>query len=1802
MRKEALRLFGPKKDAAQNGVTEAGELPPLHTVLFDIFDEFTAVVTARTFWKKLIALSGDPSLISAVSTKLASVVLDVLAVQTTEFEEIGNTERHTFLKDLLQSGWRELLVKESEIVARFSVPSAALILNVPEANLSRSYRLSISKHFFTLPEFNLLREESEGFSKLISFLLSANLASQGDTFASTINNIVGAFSLHPNRVLDLVLSASGFHLDKYFDVNKNCATFEAYSQSVSPILSYLKTPPKSHIYSLLAFNMKPKTPAATSTAVASSATATSSASSSSASKSDDVAMSLSLTTCRILAMLLRFGILDQTAVLDLITIADPKPKKEAIEKLPEAEGDEDDLVLPPEPKPVNEVFLASSRLQLLAALLEIPDADPLALLEDSSIYASLIEELSEPRLFGVHRIASVFAGRLSAHFAPVYAAFSPSNWLHNLASPAPSFDELAQSLFRALPILLNMGETVSAQLHHVLCTLCSVLVGGIISLEQRKDDSDKHGSDLRLMRLPSLIENSSPELRSRVYRAVEELIEKVLLPSFACISVNADSMWNLLSKWPFGTRYRWYHSWARMPQQQAYPSLKAVVTDSRNKIKAMMKRMTDDSIKETGRPLCKNVNKFPPAAADLIGSLNFSNFVQPLAESMRYLTDISLDVLVYGLMDASVNMAAVNPTPHFLNIATFISVIFKIYYERVDIVPLLDIIEQLMRRSKLAGASFFTTLLSKMGCTDILEDTLSPNIIMRHSFPSLHKLASAAVVSKENSRSSIVPLRDRLWQSNSWLPLYILTLQLKSQYAYHAEFKDVSRISNPFDTVHQLALQLAEFTSHIFHKYSSQIHTDLLMSAGQIVQEYGLAHGEVLHLFRPILHLIYADVAQLIGSTSPMITGSSASEMDVDKTSVPKLRLADDLEFSRAGHAKTLLFFPLEDSLRAAFDAVSPSSDPDDEYAPRKTSLESLAHVFPLSASFLSTFWGLRLIDVECNESIYKQSIVKQTQEQQNSAFASASATKDKSHEISASAIQKDLDSHFEHVSAVTERLKSSCAQDGSKAWFLDIAAQLRSNPAPKIDAASNEKIASELDNLGETEKKRIVTNAVLQHCIIPRAMISAEDAIFCASFIRTLHHINPPLWDTDIFMDLFFSTMPLMMTSTSTNESSRFGRLASGILGLLTSWRDFDTWFNDLGGREIALPEPSTLGELTLANEGVGMNVDEAPSGTAGEEAPTDGHVGTPHENGDHADPSAMDVTEAAQATDSTVTKSEPVSPIRAAHQLVCEKSLNWELQVVEHITKSVESRDKWTQRAVLFFLKEVNTVFPSCQRYLELVGHTMKKFATSGGVEDVKPLLNSYLNLLENRQRTITPHEEFSAQYPGFVFPDAPPAIARPSMSVGGGDDASDTQTQSREETPALTPSLELSRETARDTTHTPPPTASSQQADSTASSRRGRGSRTKRFEDTPLPAPVAKSSTPAPETSSTSIAPRDDHRPSSSAHRSERDEPRGGDRRDRDVRGHNGPPDDFRGTNGSRGGRDFRDGPRDDYDERLRRGDKRWDGPERLPERLPPRGNDRAPERAPDRPSDRPSDRASDRPSDRPSDRGSSERGSDRPFERNDRGPERGSDRGDRNDRGPSDRGSDRGPERGSDRVERRGGDREMDRGNERGGGPSERFDRGGPSDRLPERGERGNDRNDRGSDRGERGPDRERGSDRSFDRGPDRPGLDRSDRAPSDSRNLDRGPDRGPDRGGDRFADDRDRGGFQRGSDSRDQHHDDNRGSKKRGRGSEPEPPPPGPEKRAKLAEPSSSNNDARQRPSEAPRDEVPLPPRGRGRRK
>jgi hypothetical protein len=1425
------------------------KMPSLHELVYEIFDELTSVVVAKGFWKKLSAVSGEPTLLASISAKLGSVVLDVLVVQETEAAEVGNAKRHTFLTDLMKAGLKEYLVKNVDIVWRFSISSAAVILGIPEPNLSRVHRVATSKHFFTLPNHNLLREESEGYSKLISVLLTTDFEQQPTSLTHTLTQLIGAYALHPTRVLDLVLSASGYHLDRFFDAAHSQPSFSDYVRTLAPIRAYLETQDRSHIYTLLAFHVRPHSWSKDGSAPAKPVAATPATTSAPIEPIENLAVS----TCRILAMLVRFGLLKLHETWSLLNLpidassADTHGKDTENAEEPQKEGER--------------IFATSAKIQMLATLLEIPSDEPLAFVRDDTPEHELFMDVLQSNFFRSKRVARVFSTRVVSHLQPLLSSLMASHQL-NLASKGseamPTLQVLIDVLFDLKDLLCMMSETISAPLHHLLCLLCGSIVDGVIhsgviasELEQQRGQSHtsgtsqgfgasfKKGSSTEGSRiaLPREIENVALETMASAFGAVEDVMTQVILPSFVCLEINADNMWKLLQKFPFEWRNRVYHSWGKMMRNSAYPGLTEVGTDCRLKVRGMMKRMTDSSIKETGRPLCKYGNKFPPVLSDLVSSLVFPNFVQPLAESMRYLSDLSLDVLIYACLDAALNMPP-SASAHFASVAAFIASVYKLHYERLDIVPLLEVIEQLVKRSKLTGATLFTTLLSKMGCVDILEETASSQVRMVNSFPSLNTLGiSGALQSKETSRSSIIPLRDRLWSSNSWLPLYILVLQLEQQCAFHTESNDLTVISHSIDSVHQLSLQLAEFTSFIFKEYAHQVNPSVLLSAGQIAIEYRVPYPSLLHLYRPILHLIYSDVAHLIGTSNPSLVMAPTNQATLEvPASLPKgsskttnsrgktpassslkptaatpsqnrsLLLSEDLEQFTRGVGRTVIPFPIEEKLQSILDSLMPPPDPNAEYYIEKTDLTPIKDIFPMSPHFMAAFWGLRLIDVECNESLYRQSISQQSQAQQ-STTSSSQTRRDKSLDISPATLEKDLNAHADHVKAVFERLKSDLA---SKEWFdasmgyRSTADQSASSHSMDVDSDSNS-ISEFFASLDDEVKKRCISLAFLQHCIIPRAMMSADDALYCAAFIRTLHRLNPsPLWDTDVFIDVFLSIVPLLFSSTSTNESGRFGRLVCSVFEQLVAWRDFDTWQADLGGRDYssfthrqASSELSTNPEAAASNSG--MEVDSPLSLSKSTHANDTSMVASGDHTGDmeissergpvrsetpvsstsnsgaqlssSGQPSEVDMDVSgtssekpgsAAISNSSNSKPETESPWRLAHRDYCLKSIKWEKTLLDHVMEGITKPvDRWMRRAILFFLKEMSAVFPTSERFCALLSHCLKQNATGTGSDDLKALVNSYQNLLELKAKTSLPHAQFQLLFPGFEFPSDPTPI---------------------------------------------------------------------------------------------------------------------------------------------------------------------------------------------------------------------------------------------------------------------------------------------------------------------------------------------------------------------------------------------------------------------------------------------------------
>ncbi len=206
----------------------------------------------------------------------------------------------------------------------------------------------------------------------------------------------------------------------------------------------------------------------------------------------------------------------------------------------------------------------------------------------------------------------------------------------NFPKSAKEMKELRETAF---PMLLSLGPHLynDPVLLHKLIRLCNTAL----------DDCGLNSS------------KKIPHDLDSLYFDVLTLFDVVILPSLALMESNccvAEEVWNVLKKLPYEHRYRLYMLW-KNETFQSHSLLIRRKVDCVKRIKYIMKRVSKDNVKPTGRVLGKLSHSCPGFLFDYILSQIqiYDNLIGPVVDSLKYLTNLSYDVLGYCVLEALSN-------------------------------------------------------------------------------------------------------------------------------------------------------------------------------------------------------------------------------------------------------------------------------------------------------------------------------------------------------------------------------------------------------------------------------------------------------------------------------------------------------------------------------------------------------------------------------------------------------------------------------------------------------------------------------------------------------------------------------------------------------------------------------------------------------------------------------------------------------------------------------------------------------------------------------------------------------------------------------------------------------------------------------------------------------------------------------------------------------------------------------------------------------------------------------------------
>ncbi|XP_061165363.1 THO complex subunit 2-like isoform X2 [Saccostrea echinata] len=968
--------------------------------------------------------------------ELPVAIADAFAILDVELSvSDDNAQRDKFIS--LVTGCEKMVAASilKERLDQETLESLGLLSSKTQFN--QKYVKTKTKLYYKQKKFNLLREESEGYAKLITELNQD--ITEKITVEQSVENLkslIGCFDLDPNRVLDILLESFECrpHLENFY-----VPLFKEYvteRKTLCHILGF-----KFHFY-----------------------------------KDEETPTSL----YRVAALLLRHDLIDLETLYGHLLPADAKIKEYHQKEVDEAKAYARKLSVvslaekSEESKETETVkvdlYVTNQKLGLTEALLSL------------GVWGKAKEILDKlPEFFGtVHKqIATGLCNMVHCMMDSLYKdnAGLPRKILKGKLSGDKNLIKNIQEVgsYRALhtevfPIMRYIGPYASCD---------PVLLVKFIRLGKCFMTKRQNGG-------------VTPE-DDVAYYGFLNILDEVLLPSMSMLPCNcclSEELWTFLKLFPYELRYRLYGNWKNDTYSQ-HPKLVRVRADCLERAKYLMKRLSKENVKPSGRQLGKLSHSNPGVLFEYVLSQiqTHDNFIGPVVDSLKYLTSLSYDMLAYCIIDALANPDKsrmkyddTNISKWLQSLANFAGCICRKY--QVDLAGLMQYVANQLKAGKSFDLLLLREVVTKMAGIEISEE-ITDDQLDAMSGGELLRQEGGYFAQVRNTKKSSTRLKDSLLEHDLALALCILMSQQRDSVIYEESTEShLKLVGKLYD---QCQDTLVQFGSFLSMQLSTEEFVKRLPTIDTLITTYHVPADAAFFLCRP------------------QYTYAINSKFD-------ELRKMDKNNKQSGSQLKQQRYIEAaEEVMNPVVELIQPI------YNPRVWE--------DLSATFFVTFWSMSMYDVAVPTNVYDKQIQQLSAQitaiEDNEDLPQSKKKKEKERCSSLIAKLKDeMKKQGDHCSRVMARLK---AQRDS--WFIS-----------------------------RSTKNETITQ-FLQLCIFPRCCFTASDAVYCAKFIHILHDLKTPNFSTLICCDRIFCDITYTVTNCTENEAHRYGRFLCASLDTIMKW-----------------------------------------------------------------------------------------------------------------------------------------------------------------------------------------------------------------------------------------------------------------------------------------------------------------------------------------------------------------------------------------------------------------------------------------------------------------------------------------------------------------------------------------------------------------------------------------------------------------------------------------------------------------------
>lgn len=613
--------------------------------------------------------------------------------------------------------------------------------------------------------------------------------------------------------------------------------------------------------------------------------------------------------------------------------------------------------------------------------------------------------------------------------------------------------------------------------------------------------------------IKSLAEDQSPENKTRWL----DLLKRLIVPSLSLGDPNSsvvDTVWALLKQYPIRVRYNIYAEWYEGSISRLEPIKKAFAR-TRLETLSTMKRLSLTNIPQMAKTLAKTAYASPGVVCKvaLLQIESYSNLIEAFVECAKYFTELGYDVLVWSVLSSlggqqrsRTQASSVLLTSQWLQaLSRFSGKVFQ-RYSNMDPTPILRYVNDQLFKGNSTDLVILKELITSMG--GVVSDVDFTDAQIR-AMTGGEILRRETLMGLGDKRSVSGRSADRLMKALMHNKLAGSLLINIAQYRQNAIYQvtetnaHIKYLATMVDDTHLILLQYLDLlrSNMDIDKFDCVVPGII-----DLMRDFGLEASLAFMIGRASLRSdkVKAGVITDADGDVSMDTAGDENkpEGDADDSTSKTVRRAD----------------PLGEALQPLVDEI-PSALPD----------QVLRYLSPACYVF---FWSLQLGDFSFPQDSYQAENARLTKmadevmrDRSDMTRPGMNRKNQKRNEILArqQAVIKENSREIERFHKTRLQISKQL-----NVWF----------PAAM-------------------SKANFTSDALMEHCILPRLRLSAVDSEYCFRLIKFLHEFAAPNFKLMSFYDRLFNRNRLraIIFSCTVREAEHLGRFLKNILGDLSRW-----------------------------------------------------------------------------------------------------------------------------------------------------------------------------------------------------------------------------------------------------------------------------------------------------------------------------------------------------------------------------------------------------------------------------------------------------------------------------------------------------------------------------------------------------------------------------------------------------------------------------------------------------------------------